>query len=93
MHEVKQSFRDLSPIHTWFGLTYSSYLVVPRTVMEQMPLDWQEKMTELLEFADEYFVPSLPSVTYRVTAIDTNTGKFIKDPLANYRYPMELQKR
>ena len=36
------------PIHCWFGLTYASYLVLPRVVMESMSLEWQEKMVALL---------------------------------------------
>jgi len=24
-------------IHTWFGLTYANYLVLPRTLLQSMP--------------------------------------------------------
>jgi hypothetical protein len=36
------------PIHTWFGLTYSNYLVLPRSLMQSMPIEWQERMAACL---------------------------------------------
>jgi hypothetical protein len=35
-------------IHTWFSLTYANYLVVPRSVLQSMPEDWQHRFTGLL---------------------------------------------
>ncbi|EFC79182.1 hypothetical protein FrEUN1fDRAFT_7713, partial [Parafrankia sp. EUN1f] len=29
-------------IHTWFGLSYSNYLVLPRSLLQSMPDRWQE---------------------------------------------------
>lgn len=40
-------------VHEWFGLTYAQFLTVPRVVMEAMPLEWQHKMTALLNELDE----------------------------------------
>lgn len=37
------------PVHTWFSLTYSNYLVLPRTLMQSMPLEWQERLTGCLD--------------------------------------------
>lgn len=37
------------PIHHWFGLTYSSYLVLPRVGLQSMPEPWQRKLVALLE--------------------------------------------
>lgn len=31
------------PIHGFFGLSYSNYLVLPRTLMQSMPVAWQER--------------------------------------------------
>lgn len=36
-------------IHGWFSLTYSNYLVLPRTLMQSMPDRWQNRMVALLE--------------------------------------------
>lgn len=35
-------------VHTWFSLTYANYLVVPRSVLQSMPEDWQHRFTALL---------------------------------------------
>lgn len=38
-------------VHGYFGLTYANYLVMHRTLMEAMPVEWQDKFVRLL---DEY---------------------------------------
>ncbi len=44
-----------SPIHESFGLTYASFLVVPRLLMEAMPWGWQKDMVHLMdEFTEKY---------------------------------------
>jgi len=37
------------PVHTWFGLTYANYQVLHRTLMQSMPVGWQERMVACLE--------------------------------------------
>ena len=37
------------PVHVFFGLTYSNYLVVPRSVLQSMPEEWQAQFVGLLE--------------------------------------------
>jgi hypothetical protein len=41
--------RTSGPVHGWFGLTYSSYQVLPRVLMQSMPLEWQHRMVACLE--------------------------------------------
>lgn len=36
-------------IHTWFNLTYANYLVVPRSVLQSMPDEWQQRFVGCLE--------------------------------------------
>lgn len=36
------------PIHDWFGLSYCNYQVLHRTLMQSMPLDWQQRMVACL---------------------------------------------
>jgi hypothetical protein len=36
------------PIHDWFELSYSNYQVLHRTLMQSMPLEWQERMVDCL---------------------------------------------
>jgi hypothetical protein len=37
------------PIHGWFGLSYTNYQVLHRTLMQSMPTAWQERMVACLE--------------------------------------------
>lgn len=70
-------------IHTWFGLTYSNYLVLHRTILQSMPMAWQVKFVAMLrdlEFAAADL--DFPS-TYTVSARN-HGGKFIKDPIPHY---------
>ncbi len=45
---IKEEYKE-HPIHLWFSLTYSSYLVLPRSVLQSMPYEWQDKLVKLLE--------------------------------------------
>jgi hypothetical protein len=47
--------RTSGPVHSWFELSYSSYLVLPRVLMQSMPLQWQRRMVACLEELDEEF--------------------------------------
>jgi hypothetical protein len=44
---------SVEPIHAWFGLTYTNYLVLPRAVLQSMPLKWQQQFVACLEELDE----------------------------------------
>ena len=35
-------------LQLWFGLSYSSFCVMPRVFMEAMPKEWQEKMVQMM---------------------------------------------
>jgi hypothetical protein len=77
------------PFHYWFGLSYSSYLVLPRLMLESMPRRWQLKMIALinqvpktLNIADEY--TSQYTVCYKVKR------KFAKDPYRDYRHSPKI---
>lgn len=69
----------------YFGLSYASWLTIPRVFLHAMPDDWQGKMRELLTEMNETF-PNRPSLGTRVQVTDNN--KLIKAPeWLNYRYP------
>ncbi|WP_225825645.1 hypothetical protein [Streptomyces naphthomycinicus] len=36
------------PIHEWFSLSYSNHLVLPRTLLQSMPIEFQERMVACL---------------------------------------------
>lgn len=76
----------------WFGLSYASWLTLPRVLMHAMPKEWQDKMADLLYEIEEVF-PNLPESERtdsgtRVLCIDKN-GRYEKTPdwIKNYRHP------
>jgi len=71
-------------IHDYFGLTYSSYLVLQRSILQSMPNDWQEEFVRLLSELEESTknLKELPS-GYWVRARDKD-NKFAIDPYCDY---------
>lgn len=71
-------------VHLYFELTYASYLVWPRSIMQSMPESWQKRFVELAreieEAVDAAKLPPTPS--YRVQALDGS--RFTRDHYANY---------
>ena len=70
----------------WFGLSYASWLTLPRVLMHEMPDEWQGKMAALLEEYNAAF-PEQPDLGTRVQV--TKNGKLTRTPdwLINYRHP------
>lgn len=70
-------------IHRWFELSYNSYLILPRVMLQEMPHEWQAKLVALLDEAYEMGVvtPNMP------VSMKNNRGRFIRVPQAwnNYR--------
>ncbi len=89
--EIGEFICDQEPVRLWCGLSYLNYIVIPRTQLQQMPVRWQREFVFLLEQAGTYFT-DIPDVHYMVAARDTD-GRFIKDPLAEYRHPIRLTPR
>lgn len=48
MSDYPSDDRLNGPIHCWFGLSYSNYLVLHRTPMQSMPVEWQQRMVTCL---------------------------------------------
>jgi len=73
-------------IHTWFGLSYAQYLTIPRTVLQSMPLEWQERFVDCLHELNEAFPDYMPKNCsyYNVQLRDDKTGRFVHDPLADH---------
>ena len=78
-------------LSTWFGLSYASWLTIPRVLMEAMPDRWQRQMAELLEQYSSTWTNWPEQWGTRVQV--TNDGKLIKTPevLINYRHPRKAE--
>ncbi|HBC7444051.1 TPA: hypothetical protein KEY66_003227 [Morganella morganii] len=80
--------RNSGELWDWFGLSYASFLVLPRVLMHEMPIEWQDKMAALLHEYDEAFDTSSVCHSVIVSAKDKN-NQFMKMPeyILNYRHP------
>ena len=77
---------DPEPLHSWFSLSYANYLVLHRSLLQEMSVAWQRKMVALLdEFWDEFDSEKVPH-SFTVNRRDEG-GRFLADPLSQYRHP------
>lgn len=75
---------DHEAIHLWFGLSYASYLTIPRSILQSMPDEWQKKFVLLLDEMDEAALAvgiKLPK--YTVESRD-DRGRYVEDRYRNY---------
>ena len=76
------------PVHNWFGLTYSSYLVLPRTLLQSAPVEWQRDFIRLLHHLERIF-PDHHGMEYwvrRRARCQDGRLRFVEDPLRDYRH-------
>lgn len=76
-------------INDWFGCSRASFLVMPRVLIEDMPEEWQGKMSELLEQHDDSYDQSKMGVYGCTVQAVNDENKFCKMPeeVKNYRRP------
>lgn len=79
-HKFRKDFCD-SDIHGWFGLTYSSYFAMPRSVMQSMSAEWQHKFVELVDEVGELYGGY--DMDYTVH-LKNQRGQYARDPLRDY---------
>lgn len=79
---VAQRLGD-EPIHYWFGLSYAQYLTIPRSVLQSMPIEWQERLVGCLEELNETIDWWSSDGCYWVRLKDAR-GRFVHDPLMDY---------
>lgn len=58
----------MTDIHTHFSFSYANYLVLPRTLLQSMPSEWQHQFVDLLEQMDTAFAHQEQAEAYEVTA-------------------------
>lgn len=73
-------------IHEWFGLTYAQYLTVPRSVLQSMPQEWQEKLVSLLNELDDTidWYPQQGQYRVQLYSLRCPTDEEIEDGLGEY---------
>lgn len=78
------------PVWNYFCLSYSAYLVLPRVSLCSMPIYWQRRFVALMQEAERVLPPEAQGGTYCVTKREDG-GKFVKDPLGDYRHHGALE--
>jgi hypothetical protein len=92
---IEGPFEPEVDIHQYFGLSYSSYLVLSRTLLQSMPEEWQIKFVEMMgelnesfDFDEEY--------TGQYWVRMTDGDRYRRDPYRDYnrgRKKIPLKKR
>lgn len=77
------------PVHEWFNLTYASYLVLPRSILQSCSVETQRALVRVLADIDREagqgkisWPEDGQSVEVRLRGAD---GKLIVDDLADYQ--------
>lgn len=86
---LTHDFPGQHALSCWFGLSYASFLVLPRVLMEAMDDPWKERMAVLLNEMGAEF-PNVPEENYTVRVTDGKNGnRMVKTPewMLNYRHP------
>lgn len=78
------------PIHDWFSLSYASYLVIPRTILQSCTPENQQRLVDALDAIYEECSANMENhwpheATIDVRLKDCATGRFVKDDLADYQ--------
>lgn len=74
----------LDRIHNWFGLSYAQYLTIPRSVLQSMPDEWQERLVQCLQELDAAIDWRPPGGRYWVELRDAR-GRIAADPFKDYQ--------
>ena len=71
----------------YFGLSYATWLTLPRVLCHEMPDDWQGRLAQLMDEWEEHWQNMPDDMGTRVLV--TSGGKLTKTPrwLLNYRHP------
>jgi hypothetical protein len=69
-------------IHKYFGLSYCNYLVLPRTLLQSMPADWQQQFVAALDELGAAFAHVPQASVYKVEAAEEHeVGDLTDDQL------------
>lgn len=82
MKDIEIDTRE--PIHEWFELSRAQYLTVPRSVLQSMPVEWQERFVKCLEELDDTIDWRPQSGCYWVILKDSQ-GRYMHDDFHDYQ--------
>ncbi len=68
---------------SFFGLSYASWLVLPRIALQSMPLKWQVRFFKMVNEIEDTL--EMPKVEGYVVSVKKN-NKFIRSPFPHYKH-------
>lgn len=77
--------RTSGPVHEWFELSYAQYLTVPRSILQSMPVEWQERFAACLRELDGTLDWRPREGRYWVQ-LKGDDGRYMSDPFNAYRH-------
>jgi len=77
-------FEKMDRVHSWFELSYAQYLTIPRSVLQSMPDEWQDRFVKCLEELDNTIDWRPKSGRYWVQLKD-GRGRYVEDPFMDYQ--------
>lgn len=81
--------RHDAAIHQWFELSYAHYLVLPRSLLQAMPVEWQERFVACLNEMRAACEDMRLDINDNYTVIlRGEKGRIVKDPYSEYRRPV-----
>ena len=83
-----QGFQQNTDITTWFESSYSAYVVLNRSIMEAMPLNWQYRFVQLMNEIEETIDTDKLCSDFWVRAKEGN--RFVHDPYREYRRQIDI---
>lgn len=82
--------KESNDMEEFWGLSKAQYLTIPRSVIQEMPKEWQDKFATLLNELDNTIDWRPKTSTYWCMLRDNQTGKYKTDPLYEYRHGNSL---
>ena len=80
----KYDGRQDADVHGWFELTYAQYLTIPRSILQSMPVEWQERFVACLRELDDA-LPWRPTEGRYWVVLKDKRGRYARDPFMEYR--------
>lgn len=77
--------RTDGPVHAWFELSYAHYLTVPRSILQSMPREWQDRFATCLQELDDA-LPWRPREGRYWVRLKDARGRYVHDPFDAYRH-------
>ncbi len=82
--DVAWIYKEQDPVHMFFGLSYASYQVLPRSILQSDPAWWQKRYVKLMEEL-EAMCEGLSDMPERyVVQVRDERGWFTEDPYCAY---------